>query len=163
MHSNYFNPAIRQLRDQQVRFAPREKKLEQANQAERLLAELDPDRVYPYEYLCYRITNYRPESYPDLKVTGREASHDLRLFVEDLSDSADVPADEAGEPVLTVEKSAAASTSRPRRFPAGGGRGWSAGGSCSTAASGWGSCRVPWSGSWSRTRSGSAAARSSAS
>ncbi|MEN6451324.1 MAG: sigma-70 family RNA polymerase sigma factor [Thermoguttaceae bacterium] len=104
MHSDYANPAIRQLRDQQVRFAPREKRIEQAAQAERLLRELDPARAYPYEYICYRITNYRPESYPDLKLTGEEARHDLRLFVEDVSDSAGVAADAAGERVLTVEE-----------------------------------------------------------
>jgi len=104
MHRDYCNPAIRQLRDQQVRFAPREKKVEQAHLAEKLLGELDRSRTYTYEYLCYRITNYRPEDYPDLKLTGREASHDLRLFVEDVSDSADVPADAAGERVLTVDE-----------------------------------------------------------
>jgi len=42
MHADYVNPVIRELRDQQVRFAPREKKLEQVNRAEKLLAELDP-------------------------------------------------------------------------------------------------------------------------
>jgi RNA polymerase primary sigma factor/RNA polymerase sigma factor len=104
MHTDYLNPAIRQLCDQQVRFAPREKKIEQVSQAERLLGELDPSRVYPYEYLCYRITNYRPDSYPDLRLTGQEASHDLRLFVEDVSDAAAVPIETAGEQVLTVEE-----------------------------------------------------------
>ena len=73
MHSSYVNPAIRELRDQQVRFAPREKKLEQADLAERLLSELDPDRIYPYEYLCYRITKFRPQAYPDLRVPGGAA------------------------------------------------------------------------------------------
>ena len=104
MHSDYLNPAIRELRDQQVRFAPREKKLEQVDLAETLLTELDPARTYTYEYLCFRITKYRPESHPDVKMDGAEASHDLRLFVEDLSDSADVPAEAAGEPVLTVDE-----------------------------------------------------------
>jgi RNA polymerase primary sigma factor len=104
MHSEYQNPAIRQLRDQQVRFAPREKKIEQVEQAERLLAELEPKRTYTYEYLCYRITQYRPESYPDLRLQGQEASHDLRLFVEDLSDAANVRAEAAGERVLTVDE-----------------------------------------------------------
>jgi RNA polymerase primary sigma factor/RNA polymerase sigma factor len=104
MHTNYTNPAIRQLRDQQVRFAPREKKMEQAAQAEKLLSELDPKRTYTYEYVCYRITNFRPESYPDLKLSGKEADHDLRLFVEDVSDAADVLADSVGERVLTVER-----------------------------------------------------------
>ena len=104
MHNDYWNPAIRQLRDQQVRFAPREKKIEQVNLAERLIAELDSNRTYTYEYLCFRVTNYRPEAYPNLKVTGKEAGHDLRLFVEDLSDAANVPAGAAGERVLTVEE-----------------------------------------------------------
>ncbi len=104
MHTDYNNPAIRQLRDQQVRFAPREKKIEQANLAEKLLSELDEGRTYSYEYLCYRITKYRPESYPDLRMSGSEASHDLRLFVEDVSDAADVPVESAGERVLTVDE-----------------------------------------------------------
>jgi RNA polymerase primary sigma factor/RNA polymerase sigma factor len=104
MHSDYLTPIIRQLRDQQVRFAPREKKIEQVNRAEKLLAELDPSRAYTYEYLCYRITDYRPDSFPHLKVTGTDAGHDLRLLVEDLSDAAEVSAEAAGERVLTVEE-----------------------------------------------------------
>lgn len=103
MHSDYVNPVIRQLRDQQVRFAPREKKIEQVERAELLLGELQSNRTYTYEYICYRITKYRPESYPDMKFSGREAAHDLRLFVEDLSDSANVAVEEVGEQVLTVE------------------------------------------------------------
>ena len=95
---------MRQLRDQQVRFAPREKKIEQVDEAEKLLGELDPKRTYSYGYVCYRITNFRPESYPDLKLSGKEARHDLRLFVEDVSDAAEVPVDSAGERVLTVEE-----------------------------------------------------------
>ena len=104
MHTEYLNPIIRQLRDQQVRFAPREKKIEQVNRAEKLLAELDARRTYTYEYLCYRITDYRPESFPNVKLSGQAAGHDLRLFVEDLSDAADVPATGAGQRVLTVEE-----------------------------------------------------------
>jgi RNA polymerase primary sigma factor/RNA polymerase sigma factor len=104
MHTDYVNPIIRQLRDQQVRFAPRDKKIEQVNRAEKLLAELEAQRTYTYEYLCYRITDFRPESFPNLKLTGEDAGHDLRLFVEDLSDAADVPVGLAGEKVLTVEE-----------------------------------------------------------
>lgn len=104
MHIDYLNPAIRQLRDQQVRFAPREKKVEQVSQAEKLLRELDPKRTYTYEYLCFRITNYRPESYPDMRLSGQDAGHDLRLFVEDLSESASISVENAGEKVMTVEQ-----------------------------------------------------------
>jgi len=104
MHTDYVNPAIRQLRDQQVRFAPRDKKIEQVDLAERLLGELDPKRTYTYEYLCFRITKFRPQSYPDLRLTGKEARHDLQLFVEDVSDAANVASSAAGEQVLTVDQ-----------------------------------------------------------
>lgn len=103
MHKDYLNSTLRELRDQQVRYAPRDKKLDQANRAERLLSELDPGRTYTYEYLCYRITDFRPESHLNVKMSGDAAQHDLRLFVEDVSDAANLPADAAGEPVLTVE------------------------------------------------------------
>jgi RNA polymerase sigma factor (sigma-70 family) len=103
MHRDYINSTLRELCDQQTRYAPREKKLEQADRAERLLAELDPKRTYTYEYLCYRITDFRPESHLAAKMTGDDAKHDLRLFVEDVSDAANLPADAAGEKVLTVE------------------------------------------------------------
>jgi RNA polymerase primary sigma factor/RNA polymerase sigma factor len=103
MHTEYLSNVIRELRDQQVRFAPREKKIEQVNRAEKLLGELKSDKTYTYEYLCYRITDFRPESFAATKLSGKQAEHDLRLLVEDLSDAANVPAESAGEPVLTVE------------------------------------------------------------
>ena len=37
MHTDYLSPAIRQLRDQQLRFAPNEKQIQQADLAEKLL------------------------------------------------------------------------------------------------------------------------------
>jgi RNA polymerase primary sigma factor len=104
MNTAYFNSTLRQLRDQQVRFAPRDKKLEQVNRAEKLLAELDPKRNYTYEYLCYRITDFRPEASPKVSMTGEDAQHDLRLFVEDVSEAAEVRAEDAGEQVHTVEE-----------------------------------------------------------
>jgi len=104
MHTDYFSTSLQELRDQQVRFAPRDKKLAQVDRAEKLLAELDPSRTYSYEYLCYRVTDFRPESYPDDRLTGRHARHDLQLFIEDVSDAADVPVEAAPEPVLTVDQ-----------------------------------------------------------
>lgn len=104
MHNDYINPVLRQLRDQQVRFTPRDKRIEQVNRAEQLLGEIEDGRTYTYEYLCFRITKFRPDSYPDLKVSGEEATHDLQLFVEDLSDSANIRVEDAGERVMTVEE-----------------------------------------------------------
>ena len=104
MHTDYLTLAIRQLRDQQVRFAPHEKQIQQADSAEKLLDELDPKRTYTWKYVCHRVTNNGYESDPELKFTGKEARHDLRLFVEDLSDAARVPASAAGERVLTIDE-----------------------------------------------------------
>ncbi len=104
MHSGYLNTPIRELRDQQVRFAPRAKKIEQVNRAEKLLRELEPERTYSYEYLCFRITDFRPDATPHLTMSGTEAHHDLRLLVEDLSDSANIRVNEVSEPVHTVDE-----------------------------------------------------------
>ncbi len=104
MHTNYLSPAMRQLRDQQVRLAPRERQIQQADSAEELLNELDPKRTYTCQYVCHRVTNNGHESDPALKFTGKEARHDLRLFVEDLSDTARMPASAAGQRVLTVDE-----------------------------------------------------------
>ena len=104
MHTDYLSPVIRQLRDQQVRSAPYEKQVQQADSAERLLNELDPKRTYTCKFVCHRVTNNGHESDPGLKFTGKEARHDLRLFIEDLSDAASVPVSAAGERVLTVDE-----------------------------------------------------------
>jgi len=104
MHSSYRNRLISQLRDQQVRFAPRDRKLEQVIKAERLLTELDAAKDYNYEYLYFRVTGYRPDVAPQDVISGEDARHDVRLFIEDVSDAADIPAEDAGEPVYTVDQ-----------------------------------------------------------
>ncbi len=81
---------VEQLLNQQKRFAPRERKLEQVDNAERLLSEIVDDKTYTYEYLCFRITDYRPESNPQLAVSGKDLRTDLQTFIEDLSDAADI-------------------------------------------------------------------------
>lgn len=103
MHSQYYSDIIRQLCDQQVRFAPRKKQLEQVERAELLLGEIDPSKTYSYEYLCFRITDYRPEQSRQIHLSGEEARHDVRLFVEDVSDAADIRVADLPEPVHTVE------------------------------------------------------------
>ena len=103
MHEDYRIALIRELRDHQVRFAPRGKRLEQAERAERLLSELDMARDYPYEFIYFRVTDYRPEENCRKIVRGEDAAHDLRLFVEDVTDSLNLKVEDAAEPVHTVE------------------------------------------------------------
>ncbi len=103
MHEEYRDAKIKELRDQLTRFAPKAKKLEQASLAEKLYGEIESDRSYAFDYLCFRITNYRPEQASRHSVAEADLKHDLRLLIEDLSDSADVEVTEVGEPVHTVE------------------------------------------------------------
>ena len=102
MGGAYRHPAIKELKDQQARFAPRERVLEQVDRAERLLAEIDPGRTYPFEYLQFRITGFRPTAADALPLDGAGVQADLRSFIADLSLVAIPPVEQAAEPVLTV-------------------------------------------------------------
>lgn len=102
---DFRNPALKQLTDQQVRYAPPAVRLEQLSRAERLLAEIEPGKTYPYQYVCYRITDYRPDSYPDMLLLGAELEPDLCLLIDALARTAPaVPAEMLPEPVLTLEE-----------------------------------------------------------
>lgn len=100
----YRNPALQQLADQQVRFTPVHTRIEQIERTEELLLTLQSQDVFRYPDLCERITNYRPDRYPDLEIHGDDALHDLRCFIEDLSDSADLDVEQSPEPVLTLDE-----------------------------------------------------------
>ncbi|MCP4891554.1 MAG: sigma-70 family RNA polymerase sigma factor [Rubripirellula sp.] len=104
MHEEYRDSKIKELRCQLTRFAPKGKKVEQAALAENLYSEIEPDRSYAFDYLCFRITNYRPETPSRHNIASADLKHDLRLLIEDLSDSADVAVTEVSEPVHTVDE-----------------------------------------------------------
>jgi RNA polymerase sigma factor (sigma-70 family) len=95
--------ALKQLTDQQVRFAPPARRAEQLSRAERLLAEIDLQRQYPYPFVCFRITEFRPNTLADLLIDGRDLAHDLCLFIEALGRRTPaVPVDAVAEPVLSM-------------------------------------------------------------
>ena len=104
MGSTYRHPALKELKEQQSRFAPKEKLLEQINRAEKLLSEIETEKRYPYEYLLFRITGFRTELTSAQVLDGAGVQSDLRLLVEDLSAAAGQSIDQVPEPVLTVEQ-----------------------------------------------------------
>jgi len=95
------HPALKQLTDQQVRFAPPGRRLEQLARAQKLLGEIEPNRNYPYQFVCYRVTDYRPESYPDLLISGTDLIHDLTLMIEALGGT--IPALEPVDELVCLE------------------------------------------------------------
>jgi RNA polymerase sigma factor (sigma-70 family) len=103
--TRFIHPALRELTDQQVRFAPPARRAEQLQKAERLIGELDPDRLYPYQFVCYRVTDYRSDAHPDLLVTGTDLKHDLALFAQKVERSLPpLPVELWAEPMLTLDE-----------------------------------------------------------
>lgn len=104
MNKDYRSEQLKQLANQQMRFAPTDKRIEQIARAEELLFDIKPETTYSYEYLCFKITDYRPETVQIDAISGEDVIHDLHLFVEDLSESANIRAEQLGEPVHTVDE-----------------------------------------------------------
>jgi len=103
MHEEYRDSKVKELRDQLVRFAPKTQKVELGARAEQLLLEIESDRVYAYDFVCFRVTNYRPQNPSRVSIASVDIKHDLRLLIEDISESADVSVEDTGETVHTVE------------------------------------------------------------
>lgn len=103
--SGFMCQALRELTEQQTRFAPPARRQEQVARAEKLLAEIEPGKAYPYQYICFRVTDYRSEAYPDLLISGEELQHDLGLFIRRVERSVPaVPIEQTMEPMLTLEE-----------------------------------------------------------
>src|SRR5262249_5122162 len=103
--TNFKIPALKQLTDQQVRFTPPGRPAVQLTRAEQLLAEIDLKKQYPYAFVCYRITEYRPDTHADLLIGGRDLAHDLCQFIEALGRRTPaVPVETVTEPVLSMSE-----------------------------------------------------------
>jgi len=101
----YKHQVLKELADQQVRFAPPQRRLEQMKRAELLLTEIDPKKDYPYQFLCFRVTDFRSEANPGLLLNGLDVIHDLGLWINELASSLPaIPVEEVAEPVLTLEE-----------------------------------------------------------
>src|SRR5262249_551636 len=101
--SGFKTEALKQLTDQQVRFTPPARRAEQLARAEKLLTEIEFQRQYPYPFVCFRITEYRPDSPGDLLIDGRDLAHDLCLFNGALGRKTPAaPAGGMAEPVLSM-------------------------------------------------------------
>src|SRR5207344_2190286 len=103
--TGFKNQTLKQLTDQQVRFAPPVIRLEQLARAEKLLAEIDAARQYPYQFVCFRITEFRSDANPDLLIDGAVLAHDLCEMIGLLGRSVPaVPIEAVPLPVLTQEE-----------------------------------------------------------
>ena len=87
------------LEDQLTRFTPVGRKTQQQERTEQFLQEIDASKKYPYQFICFRITGYRPDSFPDLRIDGSDLLHDLPILIQSLASS-----QPEVEPVYTVDE-----------------------------------------------------------
>ena len=93
----------------QLRFAPQRKRHKQLVSAEKLFAIIDKDKEYPFEFVCFKITGYRPKGQTARElVKGSELAEDLPIFIAKLSAQVTPPASQQQEKVYDIEQLAAA-------------------------------------------------------
>ena len=96
------NKALKQLFSE-LRFSPRQQKQKQLAAAEELLRIAEPGQVYPFEFICFRITEYRLRTVSAEKlVKGDELIGDLRVFIDSLSRLLSLVAAEQDEKVYSI-------------------------------------------------------------
>src|SRR5947209_7978161 len=107
--SEFRQPALKELTEQlagtdkRKSLVPVGKRRAQFERAGQLLAEVASPKNYPYPFVCYRVTGFRSDAYPDLLVPGEDLRHDLKLLYERLDRSLPaLPIEQAAEPLLTL-------------------------------------------------------------
>jgi len=98
------HPVLRGFFDQ-LRFTPTPQKKKQLAASEKLLMMLDTERFYPFDFIVYRITGYRPPIQPEQPViSGRDLLLALRVWIAQLSAELRLDAAEQDEAILTVQQ-----------------------------------------------------------
>ena len=89
----------------QLRFASKQQKENQLIAAEQLLLIIDNNKEYPFEFVCFRITGYRPRTESQAEfINGRQLINDLQAFIELLSGQMELIAAQQQQQVYTIEE-----------------------------------------------------------
>lgn len=75
----------------QLSYSPPERRRTQMDRAELLYWQTDPDAIYPFAYIVWRITKFQPEYGGGAILVGKAIRDDLLLLVERLSETLDDP------------------------------------------------------------------------
>jgi len=89
----------------QLRFTPEKKRRKQLDAAEKLVAIIDKDKEYPFEFVCFRITgfNLKSENEGEL-IKGDELLEDLRIFITKLSGKLALPVTSQSQKIYSIEE-----------------------------------------------------------
>jgi len=100
--SGFKNNCIKHLLHD-LRFAPVSQRLKIMDAAEQLHSTLDENLEYPYEFVCFKITEYHPKKSELAEILdGDSLAYDLRLFIKKLGDALSEPVQLIQEEVYTI-------------------------------------------------------------
>ena len=87
----------------QLLYSPPEIRVQVVEHAEPLHDELDPDKNYPIDFVVYRLTDRRVPPSESVMLVGEAIKPDLRLLIDTLSRSIEMPVDDADPGMTTSE------------------------------------------------------------
>lgn len=98
------NPLLAQLL-MQLKFAPYAQRANQLRAAENLFYIIQPATEYPFEFVCFHITGYRPKGASARQlISGRQLQDDLQTFIEKLSYNLALPITEQKAKIYTIDE-----------------------------------------------------------
>ncbi|MBN2377509.1 MAG: sigma-70 family RNA polymerase sigma factor [Sedimentisphaerales bacterium] len=88
----------------QSKFAPEKQRLIQLNACETLIRIIRPHTEYPWEFVCFHITGYRPRNYAlETRYSFNDLVNDLPIFAAELSRDMEITAEKYKGKTFTVE------------------------------------------------------------
>jgi len=87
----------------QLRFTPEKKRRKQLDAAEKLVAIIDTNKEYPFEFVCFRITGFNLKSENEL-IKGDDLLEDLRIFISKLSGKLALPVTEQSQKIYSIQE-----------------------------------------------------------
>ena len=89
----------------ELRFTPKRQKLKQLLAAIELIEIIESEKDYPLDFICYRITDYRPKTdFSDIVIGGEELIEDLRVVIAKLSNQVEMSMADYGQQVYSTVK-----------------------------------------------------------
>ncbi|GMU23524.1 MAG: hypothetical protein AMXMBFR13_36020 [Phycisphaerae bacterium] len=89
----------------QLKLSPARLRLKQLDATEHLIELIDPEKSYPYDFVCHHVTGYRPKLATAQKaMLGKTLMEDLVQLVEDLSGANPIPVDLVPQSCWTTEE-----------------------------------------------------------
>ncbi len=83
-------------------FTPHDARAAQLAAAEELVHCIDPAKAYPFDFIVFRITGYRPKEAGNGLLAGLALQHDLGLLIEQVSETLELSTSAIAEPVLSI-------------------------------------------------------------